>query len=52
MSKKIGILFGFLPQEDLRASPEGNCTTIIAVETSNVNMAVGDDKKESGGGWG
>ncbi len=51
LKKQFGSLLGFLPQEDLRASPEGNCADIVTAQTSNVNKAVGDDKRELGGAW-
>ena len=42
---KFGKLFGFevLPQEDLRASPEGNCKSIVSNKSQIVNKAVGDE---------
>ena len=35
--------FEVLSQDDLRASPEGNCEKIISNETQKVNKAVGDE---------
>ena len=42
---KFGKLFEFevLPQEDLRASPEGNCKSIVSNKSQIVNKAVGDE---------
>lgn len=35
--------FKVLPQDDLRASPEGNCKSIVSNKTQKVNKAVGDE---------
>lgn len=45
LKSKFGKLFGFevLPQEDLRASPEGNCRGILSNKSQKVNKAVGDE---------
>ena len=45
IKKALGRLLGFevLPQEDLRASPEGNCRGIIPQTSQEVNKAVNDE---------
>ena len=45
LKKQFGKLLGFevLPQEDLGASPEGNCKGIVPTQNQKVNEAVGDE---------
>ena len=45
LKSQFGKLLGFevLPQDDLRASPEGNCKSIVSNKTQKVNKAVGDE---------
>jgi len=45
LKKQFGKLLGFeiLPQEDLGASPEGNCKSIVPTQNQKVNEAAGNE---------